>query len=57
MLFVIVVEALNALLDKAKHRGLISGFAIDNVEYEITHVQFADDTIIFCDASDSGGEP
>lgn len=51
MFFVIVAEALNGLLDKAKHRGLISGFAIDDVEYEVTHLQFADYTIIFCDAS------
>ena len=30
MLFVIVVEAWNALLDKAKHWRLIFGFTIDN---------------------------
>ena len=30
---------------------LIKGFAIDNADHEVTHLQFADDTIMFCDAS------
>lgn len=30
---------------------MISGFSIDNADYEENHLQFADDTIIFCDAS------
>ena len=51
MLFVIVAEAFNALMEKDKHQGLIKGFAVDNVDQEVTHLQFVDDTIIFCDAS------
>eukprot|EP00268_Persea_americana_P066079 TRINITY_DN8921_c2_g1_i1.p1 TRINITY_DN8921_c2_g1~~TRINITY_DN8921_c2_g1_i1.p1 ORF type:complete len:104 (+),score=24.64 TRINITY_DN8921_c2_g1_i1:824-1135(+) len=51
MLFVIVDEALNALMEKAKHLGLIKDFVTDNADNEVTHLQLADDTILFCDAS------
>lgn len=30
---------------------LLKGFAIDNADHEVTHLQFAGDTILFCDAS------
>lgn len=32
-------------------QSLIKGFAIDNADHEVTHLQFAVDTIMFCDAS------
>ena len=51
MPFVIVAEALNTLLERAKQMQLILGFAIEGSFLEVTHLQFADDTIIFCDAS------
>ena len=51
MLFVIVVEALNVSMQKARRTGLIIGFAIDDSGLEVTHLQFADDSIIFYDAS------
>lgn len=35
----------------AKQRQLISGLAIVGGFLEVTHLQFADDTVIFCDAS------
>ena len=47
MLFVIVAEALNALMEKAKHLGLIKGFVIDNADNEVTPLQFADDPLCF----------
>eukprot|EP00268_Persea_americana_P051141 TRINITY_DN5624_c1_g2_i1.p1 TRINITY_DN5624_c1_g2~~TRINITY_DN5624_c1_g2_i1.p1 ORF type:complete len:113 (-),score=16.39 TRINITY_DN5624_c1_g2_i1:530-868(-) len=47
LLFVTVVEALNALLKRANLSKMISGFSIDKAAYEVTHLQFADDTIIF----------
>ena len=50
-LFVIVAEALHALMGKANHMHLVSRFAIDNSSRAVTHLQFANDTIIFCDAS------
>ena len=51
MLFVIVAEALNTLLERAKQARLLTGFTIANSVHEVTHLQLADDTIIFCDAS------
>ena len=41
------MEALNALLKRANLSKMISGFSIDKAAYEVTHLQFADDTIIF----------
>ena len=51
MLFVIVSEAFHVLMNKAKHLGRIKGFSVDNVDQEVSHLQFADDTITFCDTS------
>lgn len=51
MLFVIVAEALHALMENAKQVMLLTGFVIENVDYEVTHLQFADDKLVFCDAS------
>ena len=51
MLFDIVAKALHALLEKAKHKNLVKGFAVENANIEVTHLQFADDTILFCGAS------
>lgn len=59
VVFFIVVEALHALLGggftcfvgKANHQRLISWFSADNSSLEVSHLQFAYDTITFCDAS------
>ena len=51
MLYVIVAEALNALMVRADQMQLISGFIVGNEVNRVTHLQFADDTIIFCHAS------
>lgn len=40
MLFVLVVEALNDLMEKALQTMLITGFAIDDSGLEVTHLQF-----------------
>lgn len=42
---------MHALLERAKQLRLIIGFFCENDVYEVTHSQFADDTIIFCDAN------
>lgn len=48
-LFNIVAEGLNILLSRAKQLGLIKGALVDS-DLRITHLQFADDTILFCEA-------
>ena len=56
LLFVIVMEALSRLLDGAVLAGHISGFTVgtrSNTPLMVTHLLFADDTLIFCDASAS----
>lgn len=42
-----MVEALRALLSKAKECGILEGFAVGRMVEAITHLQFADDTILF----------
>lgn len=39
------------MLEKAKDEGLISGFQVSSNGESITHLQFADDTLLFVDAS------
>ena len=53
LLFAIVMEALNRLLDGAVLAGHNSGFTVgtrSNIPRMVTHLLFADDTLIFCDA-------
>lgn len=55
-LFIIVMEALSRLLDKAVMGGYIRGFDIGrhrDLEVTVSHLLFADDTLIFCDAEAS----
>jgi hypothetical protein len=44
----LVVDALAGMLDKAREAGHIRGLVPNLVEGGITHLQYADDTIIFC---------
>ena len=56
LLFAIVMEALSHLLDDAVLVGHISGFTVgtrSNTPLMVAHLLFADDTLIFCDASTS----
>ena len=46
-LFTLVVEVLGTLLSKAKEMRLIEGFEVGSNGEAITHLQFADDTILF----------
>uniref|UniRef100_A0A2N9FVR5 Reverse transcriptase domain-containing protein n=1 Tax=Fagus sylvatica TaxID=28930 RepID=A0A2N9FVR5_FAGSY len=56
LLFVIVMEALSRLMDRAVRGGYLSGFKVGNSEggnIMVTHLLFADDTLMFCDAVSS----
>lgn len=46
-LFTTVAEALSALLVNGKGCGCSGGFEVGSGEEAITHLQFADDTILF----------
>lgn len=46
-LYVIVVEALHLLLHVAASQGLTHGFQVAHSEVDITHLQYADDMILF----------
>ena len=53
LLFVLVMEALGRMLDKAVHDGHMSSFGVGHLEgrsLAVSHLFFADDTLIFCDA-------
>ena len=53
LLFVLVMEALGRMLDKAVHEGRLSGFSVGNLEgrsLAVSHLLFVDGTLIFCDA-------
>ena len=47
------MEALGRMLDKAIHEGRMSRFTVGNLEgrsLAVSHLLFADDTLIFCEA-------
>jgi hypothetical protein len=51
LLFVLVMEALSRLMDRAVARGYLEGFSVDNSnvsDLKVSHRFFADDTLVFC---------
>jgi hypothetical protein len=55
-LFVLVMEAFSKMISAMYSRGLISGFSVGTREHnrvEVSHLLFADDTLVFCGADDS----
>ena len=56
MLFDIVMEALSRMLDVAASTGQFSSFSVGSIASSsmmVSHLLFADDTLIFCDAEPS----
>ncbi|XP_026419431.1 uncharacterized protein LOC113315356 [Papaver somniferum] len=49
-LFLLVGEALNFMIKRAQEQGLLSGFQVKPNGLLVSHLQFADDTLIFLDA-------
>ncbi|GKV01589.1 hypothetical protein SLEP1_g14135 [Rubroshorea leprosula] len=51
-LFLIVAEGLNGIISSAASLGLFNGIEIGQCGMNVTHLQFADDTIVFGNASE-----
>ena len=54
LLFLLIMEVLSRILKKTEENNLIRGFlvgAVNSVGMQISHLLFADNTILFCDAS------
>ena len=56
LLFVLVMEAIDRMLDKVVHEGRLSGFSVGvpvsaGRSLMVSHLLFANDTLIFCYAN------
>lgn len=49
-LFVLAVEALNILVRRAVEIDIFKGIEVGNQKVMVSHLQFADDTLVFCPA-------
>ena len=51
LLFVIVMDAFSKMFDKAVRDGLMFGVRVGPIGLQVTHILFADDTLVLCDAN------
>lgn len=49
--FLLVAEIFTKLLKKAESLNMVSGFKVGH-ELHVSHLQFADDTLVFSDAKE-----
>ena len=50
-LFLLCIEGLNGLINKAAHQGYIKGYSLCRNSPYLTHLLFADDSLLFCRAT------
>nr|XP_023911306.1 uncharacterized protein LOC112022914 [Quercus suber] len=50
-LFLLCTEGLNGLINKAAHQGNIKGYSLCRNSPHLTHLLFADDSLLFCKAT------
>ncbi|XP_026383660.1 uncharacterized protein LOC113279172 [Papaver somniferum] len=53
-LFILVAEIFTKLMKNAVHLNMISGFSVNSIK--VSHLQFADDTLVFLDAKEEEAE-
>ena len=54
LLFLLIMKVLSGILKKTEEGGLLRGFhagPVNNIGIRISHLLFANDIILFCDAS------
>jgi len=51
-LFVLMAEVLNKMLQRAISSGMLKGIQVGRDGLQISHLQFADDTLVFCEAEE-----
>ena len=51
LLFVIVMDAFSKMFDKAVRDGLMFGVRVGPIGLQVTHILFADDALVLCDAN------
>lgn len=51
LLYNIMAEVLNLMIKRAVSKGMLRGIILDGYSEQLTHLQFADDTLIFIEGS------